>query len=276
MQYGENIGIGGAVCFRPSRVEGVADVDEVCVSRDALEVVASGERRSFPFLDFAMGREIATGLVPIGELHFSQSAYPESHFVFYTRPRIVTYMPADGPREYPHSHFWRVQVVLRAGGFKMYEGGPPKVPPVVLDPRLGRTVGYVLAVLVAAWVYALGGFLPGPAGGVWREFLLSNPRNPSIGLAFMLPAMVIPVMLGLRHGRRAAGLAAGVVASYVVALGSEWGLRVVVHSWAPLEQPPFNQQLWSVQYLISLASVVTAAELVGWSWRRRYLEPIDA
>src|SRR5690606_15358418 len=118
-----------AVCFRPSRVDGADGVEEVCVSRDTLEVTAAGRRQVFPFMSFALGREIASGRVPVGELHFSKSRYADSHVVFYTTPRITVFMPVDGPATYPHSHFFRIQAVLRAGGFKLYDehfgDGPP-------------------------------------------------------------------------------------------------------------------------------------------------------
>lgn len=266
--------IDNAVCFRPSRVEGVENAGDVCISREAIEIISAGKRLTFPFLAFARGREISSGRVPVGELHFSKSSYPDPHFVFYTTPRIVVFMPSDGPQTYPHSHFWRVQAVLRDGGLKLYEDGPPKVPPTVLDPRPARTIAYVLAVLGFAWVYGLAGFFSEPAGGAWRKFLLSNPRNPSIGLAFMLPATVIPALLAFRHGRTTRALAAIIAASYVMALVSEWALRHAVHSWAPLELPPFNMRFWSAHYFGSLVIVVVVVALIGCSWRRAFLEPL--
>ena len=38
--------IDDVVCFRPSRVEGVANVDEVCISRESLEIVSVDKRIS--------------------------------------------------------------------------------------------------------------------------------------------------------------------------------------------------------------------------------------
>jgi hypothetical protein len=262
------------VRFRPSRVEGVADVDEVCISRDRLEIRAAGQWLTFPFLSFARGREISSGRVPVGELHFSNSSYPDSHFVFHTAPRIAIYMPVDGPTSYPHSHFWRVQEVLREGGFRLYEGGPPRLPPPVLDPRPARTVAYVAAAFAFAWLYGLSGFLPGWAGDIARDCLLSNPRNPAIGLAFMLPALAVPIMLAVRHGRTRRALAAIIAISYLLALASEWALRHAIHPWAPLERPPFNWAFWSPRHFMRMLLVVTVATLVAATWRRAYLEPI--
>ncbi|GEM_PF-2287341 len=262
------------VQFRPSRVEGVANAHEVRVYADRLEIQTTGECLVFPFLAFARGREIASGGVPVGELHFSKSSYPDSHFVFYTTPQIVVFMPTDGPTRYPDSHFWRVQEILRAGGFKLYEDGPPKRMPIVLDPRPVRTVAYVVVVFALAWAYALSGFLPGPVGEGWQRLLLWNPHNPAIGVALMLPATVVPLLLAFRHARTASRLAPIVVASYVLALVSEWAMRCSIHSWAALELPPFNSPLWSAHSLVSLLAVVTVTTLVGWSWRRGFLEPI--
>src|SRR5688572_6457726 len=100
--------------FRPSRVEGLADVDEVRVHPDRIELRSGGKWISIAFLSFAPGREVDSGRVPIGELHFDQSDYAQSHFVFYTTPRIAIYMPADGPTSYPDSCFWRVQEMVGA------------------------------------------------------------------------------------------------------------------------------------------------------------------
>jgi len=255
-------------------VEGIADVDEVCVSRDALEIVAAGKHLTFPFLDFARGREIATGRVPVGELHFSKSSYTNSHFVFYMTPRIVIFMPADEPTTYPNSHFWRVQAILRDGGFKLYEDGPPKLPPIVLDPRPARTIAYVMAALAFAWAYALAGFLPGMAGAVWRDHLLWNSGNPSISLAFMLPAIAIPITLALRHGRTARAVTMIIATSYVIAMLSQFAMRHVIHPWAAIEQPPFNRPFWSAHQFGSMLIVVVIAAIFGFTWRRAFLEPI--
>jgi hypothetical protein len=264
-----------AISIRPSRVTGVADaVDAVWVYPDRLELRTARERLVFPFMAFARGREIGTGRVPVGELHFSGSEYAASHFVFYTTPRVAIYMPAETWTAYPHSVFWRVQELLRDLGFRLYEGGPPKVAPIVLDPRPLRTVVYVLAILGFALAYGLSGLLPGSVGEALRGFLLSNPRNPSIGLAFILPAVAVPAALALRHGRTARAVAAVVAASYALASASELALRHAIRSWAALERPPLDMPFWTAHRLGTSLIVVAVAALIGWSWRRSLLEPI--
>ena len=109
-------------------------------------------------------RPFRPGRVPVGELHFSKSHYPDSHFTFFTSPRIVIYMPTAGPTAYPHSHFWRVQELLRGGGFVLYDAD--RTPAKVLQPASPRLMrAWVLCVLSVAWLYGLSGFLPGRAGG---------------------------------------------------------------------------------------------------------------
>jgi hypothetical protein len=131
-----------------------------------------------------------------------------------------------------------------------------------------RTAALVLVALAFAWAYLLAGFLPEPAGGAWRRYLLRNPANPSIGMAFMIPATAVPILLAFRHGRSGAALGAIVAASYLLAVGTEWMMRRAVRTWAPLELPPFDMPLWSAHNLVSLLIVVTVATLVAAGWRR--------
>jgi hypothetical protein len=261
-----------AVDFRPSRVEGVADVQEVRVTRNRLELLSAGKWLTFPFLSFAPGREIGSGRVPVGELHFAKSHYPDSHFVFYTTPRIAIYMPTEGPTAYPDSVFWRVQEVIRNGGLRLYEDG--KRLPEVLDVRAARTPVYVLIVFLLAWLLMLSGFLPGRAGEAMRHFFLSNPRNPAIGVPLTLPALVVAILLTFRHGRTAAAVLICMASSYVLALTSAWAMRSAIHSWAPIEQPPWNLPFWSAHQFTTLLIAIVAVSLVALTWRRAFLEPI--
>jgi hypothetical protein len=77
--------------FRPSRVDGLPDVDEVRITPQQLEVRSAGQWRAFPFLSFGRGREISSRRVPVGHLRYSNDSYADSHFVFYTDPQITIY-----------------------------------------------------------------------------------------------------------------------------------------------------------------------------------------
>jgi hypothetical protein len=263
--------------FRPSRVEGVSDTTDVRVYRDHLELDRNdGRCRRYEFVDMARGRELATGRIPIGELHFSRTCYPDSHFVFYTSPPIKIYMPTDGPTRMPESHFWRVQEILRAGGFRLYDDGPPKRPLMMLNPSPTRTLLYVAIVLAVCWSYALSGFLPGTAGAIARDHLLHFPRRSKIGISLVIPAMFVPMIIALRHGRNGQRIALIIVIGYALALLSEWSLRRTVHSWAPIELPPHSIPFWSAYRFAATMIVVIIGAIAGASLRSAFLEPIHA
>ena len=264
-----------AVRFRPSRVDGWPEVDEVRVDPEWLEIRSAGRVMRFPLRSMAAGREIATGLAPVGELHWSAERYADAHVDFYTTPRLAIYMPADGPTRYPDSHFWLVQDVLRQGRFKLYDGGPPKQKPAVLDPRPERTVLYVVAVYAAAWCVCLSGYLPGAAGAFARGWLLGNRRKPELTFFMALPTLIVPVLLSFRHGRSAERVAAILAYAGLAAVTFEWSLRLAVHPWAPLDRPPFNLPFWSPRRLVLRLFFVAACTLVGASWRNACLEPLD-
>jgi hypothetical protein len=262
------------VRFLPSRVDGIPHVQEVCISREALEIVADGKRHVFPFLSFARGREIYSGRVPVGELHFSKSRYTDSHVIFYTTPQITVFMPNNSPTEYPDSHFWKIQEILSAGGLKLYDDGPPKHPPAVLHPRPFRTFAYLVLILALAWLHPLAGTLPEPAGSAWRGFLFSNPHNPAIGLSFMLPKTAVPLLLAFRHARSKTSVAIIIAASYLIAFVSSWALYNTIRSWREFELLGFDAHFWTTWHSLSGFIIVTMCALVGWSWRRGFLEPI--
>ena len=117
------------VRFTPSKVEGFSGAEEIDVHPDRLRVLSGGEWHDFPFADLAVRQEPAwatrlkrlLGGRPyrphVGDLFYVRDPYSDSYVRFYTHPRITVYMPADGPTQYPHSHFWRMQEVLRHGGY---------------------------------------------------------------------------------------------------------------------------------------------------------------
>jgi hypothetical protein len=117
------------VRFRPSKVRGLPDVDEVAVYPDQLDVRTAGEWRTFRFADFGLRQDSQwgarlkekLGIRPyrtlVAHLVYVREPYEESHFEFLTDPRLTVYMPADGPALSPDSHFRRIQEVLRRGGY---------------------------------------------------------------------------------------------------------------------------------------------------------------
>lgn len=120
--------------FVPSRVDGLPDVTEVLVRPDRLEVLSAGQWLVFPFEDLAewprpawLWRLVSRlgfrpRWLPVAERDWFHRP-PERFFKFFTRPRVVVYMPADEPAEHRLSNFWRVQQVIMAGGFNSYDLG---------------------------------------------------------------------------------------------------------------------------------------------------------
>jgi hypothetical protein len=121
--------------FVPSRVTGLADVSEVVVHADRLEVQSAGEWIVFPFAKMvawphpaAIWRLLARlgwrpRLLPVGEKDWFHP--PSKRFIrFCTQPRLVIYMP-DEPEEtnYGDTLFWRIQEVMLEGGFMLCDLG---------------------------------------------------------------------------------------------------------------------------------------------------------
>ncbi len=126
---------GECLRFVPSRVEGLPDVTEVAVYHDRLELLSAERWVSFQFADLAVWPRPAflrkwlarLGLrprwLPVGERDWFHPP-SERFFRFYTRPRIVVYMP-DEPVEtnYGDTLFRRVQDVMLEGGFNTWDLG---------------------------------------------------------------------------------------------------------------------------------------------------------
>jgi hypothetical protein len=125
----------GGLRFVPSRVEGLTDVTEVTVYPDRLEVISAGRHVSIQFADIAawprpafLWRRLARvgwrpRWLPVGERDWFHPP-SERFFRFYTKPRLVVYMP-DEPAEtdYGSTLFRRVQDVLLEGGFNTWDLG---------------------------------------------------------------------------------------------------------------------------------------------------------
>jgi hypothetical protein len=118
--------------FVPSRVEGLADVTEVIVRPDRLEVRSAGHWVAFAMAGIArwprparMRRFLARfgwwrRTVAVADGDWLQRP-ADRFFRFYTAPAVVLCMPADEPRGRGGSCFARVQEVLAAGGFHTVE-----------------------------------------------------------------------------------------------------------------------------------------------------------
>ncbi len=262
------------VRFRPSRIEGIHHVDEVRISTQSLEIHADGQCFVFPFITLATGREISSGRVPVGELHYSDVRYTDSHIVFYTTPRITIFMPEHAPTSYPDSHFWKIQELLSEGGFMLYRNGPPEHPPTLLHPRPFRTIAYLILIFSFAWFFTLIGLAPEPIGDKWRGFLFRNPHNPAVGLSFTFPMLAAPAMLAFRHARTKLSVLMIITASYGLTLVSAWALWRTVKSWHEFDSLKVGISHWSLfQFTVGFFLVAVSA-FAGWSGRRGFMEPI--
>jgi hypothetical protein len=120
---------GNCLRFVPSRVEGLADVSEVAVFPDRLELKTAGRWVAYPFASIARWPRPAwlwrllfrTGLrprfLPVADRDWFHPP-ADRFFAFYTTPPIVVHMPADEPADrYVGTRFVSVQQVMAAGGF---------------------------------------------------------------------------------------------------------------------------------------------------------------
>jgi hypothetical protein len=121
--------------FVPSRVDGLPNVTEVVVYPDRLELLSAGEWVTHRFADiadwfwpaplwrwlFRMGWR--QRWLPVGERDWFHPP-SERFFRFYTRPRIVVFMP-DEPSDIDcgSTLFYRVKEVMREGGFTTWDLG---------------------------------------------------------------------------------------------------------------------------------------------------------
>ncbi len=122
------------VRFVPSRVEGWPDVREVVFHGDHLDVLCgdvwqridyasiarSQEPRWIALLRRALGRRPTPRLVADRDWF---KAPPDRSLTLYTRPPLLICMPDDEPVDHDASYFWRVQQVIRAGGYVTWDGG---------------------------------------------------------------------------------------------------------------------------------------------------------
>jgi hypothetical protein len=121
--------------FVPSRVEGLADVSEVAIFPDRLELKSAGRWVVYPFVAMAkwpqpawfwrllyrLGRR--PRWLPVADRDWFHPP-SERFFAFYTTPKLIVYMPDDecySPRE--ATYFAEVQEILAAGGFSTFDLG---------------------------------------------------------------------------------------------------------------------------------------------------------
>jgi hypothetical protein len=121
--------------FFPSRVDGLADVTEVAVHPDRLELLSAGRWVSFRLEDIATRPKLAfirrwlarrgwkPRCMPVGE-HKCLGSPSERYFRFYTWPQIVVYMPDEtAALDCSKTLVRRVQEIMLEGGFHTWELG---------------------------------------------------------------------------------------------------------------------------------------------------------
>ncbi|MCL4853945.1 MAG: hypothetical protein KJZ78_21505 [Bryobacteraceae bacterium] len=114
------------VRFAPSRADGLADVREVVVRPDRLEVNAGGVWMTFLFS--AIGRRQEPAIVSFLKALVGKDPAPrivgerdwcrppkERFFRWYTDPTLTVFMPDDEGQAYDSSYFPRIHRVLWAG-----------------------------------------------------------------------------------------------------------------------------------------------------------------
>ncbi len=129
------MGENGGLRFVPSRVTGLPDVTEVGVHADRLDVRTAGEWIVYRFAEMVewprpafIWRFLARfgwrrRWLPVGEKDWFHP--PSKRFMrFYTRPRLVIYMP-DEPEEtnFGDTLFRRIQDVMLEGGYSLWDLG---------------------------------------------------------------------------------------------------------------------------------------------------------
>jgi hypothetical protein len=121
--------------FVPSRVEGLADVDEVLVYPDRLELGIRGGRKVVRFADIARWpqpawlwkRLFAIGIrprwLPVADRDWCH-APAERFFRFYTDPPLVLCMPASEPANRAEGTcFDQLRVIVHSSGYHTFDLG---------------------------------------------------------------------------------------------------------------------------------------------------------
>ena len=136
-------------------------VTEAAIYADRLELKGDRGWVCVPFSDFARRDNPAwlnrvrrffnkpQKLGHVARILFSRQHYVDSHIRFLTDPPIALYMPADGPTQYPDSHFWRLQAVIRGGGYQVEDLDAPSRPDLLDGLPRGWRVCVLSVFLIA-------------------------------------------------------------------------------------------------------------------------------
>ncbi len=118
----------------PSRVDGLDGVSRVIIEHTQITFVTGESSRSFSFSAirrpqgtwfFRVIRRVAFRRPwppMIGERDCFHPP-PNRFFRFFTEPQITVYMPLDDVQDYTHSCFYRIQQVIRSGGYATWDLG---------------------------------------------------------------------------------------------------------------------------------------------------------
>jgi hypothetical protein len=123
-----------SIRFVPSRVVGLSEVMDVSVFPDRIQFHGTSSDRTFNFA--TIGHRQEPTLISLLKRMAFRSPFPKMvadrdwfhdppnrFFAFYTEPRITVYMPADDDSDYATSRFFRIQQVIRSGGFETFDLG---------------------------------------------------------------------------------------------------------------------------------------------------------
>jgi len=122
------------ITFTPSRVDWTSDISLVTVWPNRLTVETVDGEQEFLFEQIGKIQESGImrfmrrlgGAKQFGLLVADRDWFhppQDRYFRFYTDPPMTVYMPADDAADYEESVFFRVQAVIRCGGFETYDVG---------------------------------------------------------------------------------------------------------------------------------------------------------
>ncbi len=123
-----------SVTFVPSRVDGVGGVTDATVFPDRVELTTSSGAKVYRFGTFGHSQ---APVVVSWIWRFLPSQPPpklvadrdwfhkpaDRFFRFYTEPPITIFMPVDDTKDYLNTRFFKIQQVIRSGGFETFDFG---------------------------------------------------------------------------------------------------------------------------------------------------------